>query len=204
MSDPATPMIYLLEVTSLRADVSAEQIQAQLDLQSLPIRVLGRLERHPALVLEASCGAIQLSQMMSTEIPLEVTELRRRFVADRLEMDLLRGLIAESRGSQRLAIGLAAAERAMQRRRLELLIIASNVTQEYHQMLRAIIESNRYEESLIISDLTRDELGRAAGVRRAGCVGLLRSGRCITSQYRQVNYRGRAVSSLPGSSSSAS
>lgn len=92
----------------------------------------------------------------------------------------------------------------MQRGRLELLVIASGVAEPYAKMLRAIIEHNGYQGAVIQSELTREELGHAAGVRRAGCVGLLRGRRHVVVWAGQVDHQGCAVSSLPGSSSSAS
>lgn len=71
-------------------------------------------------------------------------------------------------------------ERAMQRRTLELLVVAAGLGGNYERIIEAVVERNSYMGPVVASDLTREELGEAAGVRRAGCIGLLRGSRHVS------------------------
>lgn len=108
---------------------------------------------------------------------LEIVKLRRHFRLDYLTRLRLADLVLENRKAHQLAIGAAATERAMQRRRLELLVIATGLEDTYERIIEAVVARNGYTGPLVTSDLTREELGQSAGVRRAGCVGLLRGSR---------------------------
>jgi ribosomal protein L7Ae-like RNA K-turn-binding protein len=100
-----------------------------------------------------------------------------QFGPEHLTRERLIDLLAENHRAHRLAIGAAAVERAIQRRKLELLVVATGLEKAYARTIEAVVERNGHTGPLLTSDLTRDELGQAAGVRRAGCVGLLRGHR---------------------------
>jgi hypothetical protein len=59
-------------------------------------------------------------------------------------------------------------------------VVATELEGTYERMIEAVVARNGYTGPLVASDLTREELGQAAGVRRAGCVGLLRGSRYVS------------------------
>lgn len=182
MTDPpANAVLCILEIAALDMQRTSAQLRSQLETAGLPARVIGELNGCPGILVETddSTAAKLRDQLCGKNGPVEIVELRRHFHPPTLSSDRLAALIAECRRAQRLAIGAGAVERAIQRRRLELLVVASGVGEPYASMMHAIVESTGYQGSLVITGLNGEELGRAAGVRRAGCVGVLRGSRHV-------------------------
>lgn len=172
------PIVSLLEVASLQAHVSASDVRALVAELEVPVAIVGEMHAHPALLVEVDSALVeQFFRLLRPYSALEIVELRRHFRWDLLTRVRLTDLIVENRRACQLATGAATIERAMQRRRLELLVVATGLEDTYVRIIEAVIERHGYRGSLVASGLTRDELGQAAGVRRAGCVGLLRGRR---------------------------
>jgi ribosomal protein L7Ae-like RNA K-turn-binding protein len=172
------PAVVLLEVASLGSHTSAVEVRALVTSLQPPVSIVGELRTHPAILLEVDGALVeQLHRLLQPYSDLEIVELRRHFRREHLARERLIELLAEYHRAHRLAIGAAAVERAMQRRKLELLVLATGLDNPYARIIEALTERNGHTGPLLASDLTRDELGQAAGVRRAGCVGLLRGSR---------------------------
>lgn len=170
--------VSLLEVASLQLHVSASSVRALVAELEAPIGIVGEMHTHPAILIEVDSALVgQVRRLLEPYLTLEIVELRRHFRLDCLTRPRLADLVLENRRARRLATGAAAIERAMQRRRLELLVVAAGLEDAYEREIEAVVERNGYTGPLVASDLTREELGQAAGVRRAGCVGLLRGSR---------------------------
>lgn len=172
------PVVFLLEVASLGSHTSAVEVRTLVTSLQVPINIVGELRTHPAILVEVDSALVeQLHRLLQPYSDLEIVELRRHFRREHLTRERLIELLVENHRAHRLAIGAAAVERAMQRRKLELLVLATGLDKPYARIIEAVVERNGHTGPLLTSDLTRDELGQAAGVRRAGCVGLLRGSR---------------------------
>jgi ribosomal protein L7Ae-like RNA K-turn-binding protein len=143
------------------------------------LRVVGELVGHPSVIVETSEPDAERVCELVSDLAVEVVELRRHIAPERLPPHQLAELVAEFGAQRRLAVGAEAVERAIQRRRLELLVAAADLSVEYSTMLRAVLETNCYTGPMVMSELTREKLGKAAGSHRAGCVGLLRGERRV-------------------------
>ncbi len=172
------PAVSLLEVASLQPHVSASSVRALVAKLKLPVSVVGEMHTHPAILVEADSALVEhICRLLQPYPALEIVELWRHFRLDFLTQARLTDLLVQNRRAHQLATGAAAVERAMQRRKLELLVVATELGDNYEKIIEAVVERNGYMGPLVASDLTREELGQAAGVRRAGCVGLLRGSR---------------------------
>lgn len=168
------PAVSLLEVASVQSHVSASGVRALVAKLKTPVSIVGEMHTHPAILIEVDSALVeQVFRLLRPHSALEVVELRRHFRLDYLTGARLADLLVESRRAHQLATGAAAIERAMQRRRLELLVLAAGLEDTYERMIEAVVERHGYMGPLVASGLTREELGQAAGVRRAGCVGLM-------------------------------
>ena len=168
-------------MASLRPHVSASNVRALVTKLEEPISIVGEIHTHPAILIEVDSALVeQIRRLLQAYSALEIVELRRHFRLDYLTRLRLTDLVLENREAHQLATGAAAIERAMQRRRLELLVVATELEGTYERMIEAVVARNGYTGPLVASDLTREELGQAAGVRRAGCVGLLRGSRYVS------------------------
>lgn len=174
-------VLCILEIVSLDVQRTPDQLRTQLEAVELPIRIIGELNGYPSILVETddSTAAKLREQLAVDDGPIEVVELRRHFPPPTLARDRLVTLISECCRTRRLAIGAGAVERAVQRGRLELLVLANNVAEPYARMVQAVVEGTGYQGPLIVADLTREELGRAAGSHRAGCIGVLRGSRRV-------------------------
>ncbi|MGH3975744.1 MAG: hypothetical protein ACRDS9_20790 [Pseudonocardiaceae bacterium] len=177
----AGAVLCILEIVSLDMQRTPAQLRTQLESLELPVRVIGELNGYPGILVETedSTATKLREQFVVADAPIEIVELRRHFHPPTLSSDHLMALIAVCHRDRRLAVGAGAAERAVQRRRLELLVLANDLAESYARMIEAVIEGTGYQGTVIVADLTREELGRAAGVRRAGCVGVLRGSRHV-------------------------
>lgn len=172
------PVVSLLEVASLQSHDSASSVRALVTKLKAPVSIVGEMHTHPAILVEVdSALAGDVCRLLQAHSALEIVELRRHFRLDFLTRARLTDLLIENRRAHQLATGAAAIERAMQRRKIELLVVATGLSDTYEKIIEAVVERNGYIGPLVASDLTREELGQAAGVRRAGCVGLLRGSR---------------------------
>lgn len=182
MTDQLTGgVLCILEIVSLDMQRTPTQLRTQLEAVELPVRVIGELNGYPGILVETDdfTAAKLREQLAVDDGPIEVVELRRHFPPPKLARDRLMTLISECYRARRLAIGAGAVERAVQRRRLELLVLANDVAEPYARMVQAVVEGTGYQGPLIVADLTREELGRAAGSHRAGCIGVLRGSRRV-------------------------
>lgn len=175
------PVVSLLEVASLRSHDSAGSVRALVRELEAPVNIVGEMHTHPAVLVEVDSALVKdVYRLLQAHSALEIVELRRYFRLDYLTRAQLADLLIENRRAHQLATGAAAIERAIQRRKLELLIVATGLGDTYERIIEALVERNGYMGPLMASDLTREELGQAAGVRRAGCVGLLRGNRHVS------------------------
>lgn len=175
------PAVSLLEVASLQSHVSASSVRVLVAKLKAPVSIVGEMHTHPAILVEVDSALVeQVCRLLQSYPALEIVELRRHFRLDCLTRVPLTDLLVDNRRAHQLATGAAAVERAMQRRTLELLVVAAGLGDNYERIIEAVIERNGYVGPVVASDLTREELGEAAGVRRAGCIGLLRGSRHIS------------------------
>ncbi|MGQ0777096.1 MAG: hypothetical protein ACT4NY_22225 [Pseudonocardiales bacterium] len=151
--------------------------------------MIGELNGYPSIVVETDDSiSSRLRELLEIiDFPIEIVKLRHHFHPPMLSTDHLVEIINECNRDQRLAIGAGTVERAIQRRRLELLVLAKGVTESYTSMMQAVVRVTRYQGPLVVADLTSKELGCAAGVHRTGCVGILRSSSHIVLSSRQVH-----------------
>jgi ribosomal protein L7Ae-like RNA K-turn-binding protein len=172
---------YLLEVASLDMRRTSAELRSQLEVTGFPVRIVGELDDYPGIVVEVDAGTASELQnhLLLKDSRLEIVELRRHFRTSNLSTDSLVRLIAQASKAARLAVGASAVERAIQRRRLELLVVANDLAEPYAAMLRTVIETTGCGSPLIVASLSRTELGRPAGVHRTGCVGILRGSRRV-------------------------
>ncbi len=171
-------VVSLLEVASLQPHISASNVRALVAKLKAPVSLVGEMHTRPALLVEVDSTLVKhFFRLLQPYSALEIVELRRHFRLDHLTRVRLTDLLVENRRARQLATGAAAIERAMQRRRLELLVVATELEDIYERMIESIVERHSYRGPLVASDLIREELGQAAGVRHAGCVGLLRGNR---------------------------
>lgn len=175
------PTVSLLEVTSLQPHVSVSSVRALVARLKAPVSIVGEMHVYPAILIEVDSTLVEhVCRLLQSYPALEIVELRRHFRVDYLTRVPLIDLLVENRRAHQLATGAAAVERAMQRRTLELLVVATGLADTYQRVIEAVVERNSYMGPVVASDLTREELGEAAGVRRAGCVGLLRGSRHVS------------------------
>jgi ribosomal protein L7Ae-like RNA K-turn-binding protein len=174
-------MLCVLEIVSLDMRRTSAELRSQLETTGFPVRIVGELSDHPSLVVEVDEDtASELQRHLILKYRrIEVVELRRHFRSASLSTDCLLRMVTQAKDTQRLAVGAGAVERAIQRRRLELLIVANDLAEPYVAMLRTVIETAGCGSPLVVADLSRKELGQPAGVHQAGCVGILRGSRHV-------------------------
>jgi hypothetical protein len=120
------PVVSLLEVASLQPHVSAGDVRLLVTQLKAPVNIIGEMHGQPALLVEVDSALVeQFFRLLQPHSALEVVELRRHFRLDRLTRVRLTDLLVENRREHQLATGAAAIERAMQRGRLELLVVAT-------------------------------------------------------------------------------
>ena len=115
-----------------------------------------------------------LALLPSDEQSVAVAELRTRVNLVDPVADSLAGLISSARATQRLALGRAAMERAAQRRRLEIVVIAADIDPDYARSIERILISASPEIQVIAAPQTAREIGELSGAKRAGVIGLTR------------------------------
>lgn len=98
----------------------------------------------------------------------------------------------------RIIVGREAVERGLQRRKLATVVIASGTSDDFTSTIQTIVNKHPSHVDVMITALTREQLGNLVGCRRAGCVGIARNDTAITVNKQVSRYRGRVVSSLPG------
>lgn len=146
----AGPVLYILEVASLAPQHTSAQLRAQLETAGIPLRIVGELSGYPGVVIEADeLTAAKLHDLLPAEYgPFEIVELRQHFCSSDLSDGRLTTLVTECYRTRRLAVGSSAVERAIQRRRVELLVLADDIADPYAMTIRAIIKSTGYQGSV--------------------------------------------------------
>jgi len=199
-------VIRLIEVTPLDPVFPVDTLRQQLQTLADEDLVLLASPGFAPWVIVQTCDidAGQLAAMLPGATPYAFTELRCRLrLADPAPTALCR-LLADAHARERgLVVGRAAVERAAQRRRLDLVVLAADLDEEYATALERILVANCPEVQVITTDMDRKKLGTLIGTKRAGCVGITR-GHTVLKLVQASRYRGRVVSSLPGLSSSVS
>ena len=204
---PGSAVDRLLEVASLEPGTDAALLARLIaDLGGQHTAILPPESTAPWLLVRTrGVTADQLAQALAPELPCAVTELHCRLEPGHDDRALA-GLLLHCAATGRVIAGLAAVERAAQRRQLDILATASNIDKRYTTTLEKILTTYRPAPQVIATPYTTTELGALAYVRRAGCLGILRghTSFALTGPHDQASRsRGRVVSSLPGSSSSA-
>jgi len=198
-------VIRLIEVTPLDPTFPVDTLRQQLQTLADEDLVLLASPGFAPWVIVQTCDidAGQLAAMLPEVTPYAFTELRCRLrLADPAPTALCR-LLADAHARAGLVVGRAAVERAAQRRRLDLVVLAADLDKEYATALEKILVANCPEVQVITTDMDRKKLGALIGTKRAGCVGITR-GHTVMKLVQASRYRGRVVSSLPGLSSSVS
>lgn len=198
-------VIRLIEVTPLDPTFPVEALREQLQaLAGERLELLTALGFAPWVIVQTrDIDAGQLAAMLPESMSYAVTELRCRLrLADPAPF-ALRRLLAEAHARAGLVAGRAAVERAAQRRRLDLVVLACDLDEEYALAIEKILVTNCPEVQVVTTDLSRRNLGALVGSKRAGCVGIAR-GHTVLKLVQASRSRGRVVSSLPGLSSSVS
>lgn len=198
-------VLRLIEVTSLTPGASQNRLRGILAAIPDPRLAVLPPDGGPWLLVsttDLSPGEL-LALLPGDEQRVAATELRTRVDLADPATDSLRSLISYARTSRRLALGRAAVERAAQRRRLEIVVIAADIDPGYARSIESVLASASPGVQVISAPQTARELGTLTGAKRAGVVGLTRGSAAIrlTGQARQ--YHDRDVSSEPGFTSSA-
>ncbi|MBX6752321.1 MAG: hypothetical protein IRY85_22115 [Micromonosporaceae bacterium] len=169
-------MAHLVEIRSCDPTADIEQIVDDLREQKLG-RPVGTLSGFPAGLFEVQHGDLDelLRAVDRYGCQVQVVELGHYYEAKRLTPAGLLALLASCAAVGALAVGAAEVERAAQRRRLDLLIVCTDADADYRARIDAIVASTRYAGPRIVTRLSPLELGRAAGVKRASCIGLVRT-----------------------------
>lgn len=164
----------LLEITPISAEPNTNAIQDRLVvIDDHRINIVPTPASSPWILVQTTdVDAHEFHDIIG--MPASITELRRHVQVEHADLHGLADLIAALDASG-VAIGRAAAERAIQRRRLDILVIAADLDPAYTQSIEKVIVESQPHIQVILSDLTAAELGKATGCRRAGCVGLLRN-----------------------------
>jgi ribosomal protein L7Ae-like RNA K-turn-binding protein len=201
------PVIRLLEVTALERGHDMGLLGDLIaTLGGQGFTVLPAEGTAPWLLVRTrGMGAEQLATALASTLPCAVTELRCRLDLDHGDAALPE-LLRQAAADGRVVAGLAAVERAAQRRKLDILAAAADIDAGYTNTLEKILAAHGSGLQVVVTAFTTAELGAMARVKRAGCLGVLRghSSFALTASSDQASrYRGRVVSSLPGSSSSA-
>ncbi|GAB3435210.1 hypothetical protein [Flindersiella endophytica] len=167
-------VIRLFEITLISADPGTNALQDMLVANGdHRVTIVPTPGLSPwILVQTADVDAHELHDMIG--MPVSITELRKHVQVEHADLHGLAHLIATVDASG-VAIGRAATERAIQRRRLDILVLAADLDPAYTTSIEKVIAEAQQHIQVIISDLTTAELGQATGCRRAGCVGLLRN-----------------------------
>lgn len=167
-------VIRLLEITPISAGSDTNAIQERLVAGGgHSVKVVPMPGPSPwILVQTADVDAHELHDLIG--MSASITELRRHVQIKHAGLHGLADLIATV-GASGVAIGRAATERAIQRRLLDILVIAADLDPAYTRSIEEVIAQPQQHIQVILSDLTAAELGQAMGCRRAGCVGLLRN-----------------------------
>lgn len=156
------------------------------------------------LVGTRDLGIEEIAARLVDAPPCVVTELRCRLVLDDShENDALRELLTGARRERRLVVGRAAVERALQRRQLDVVVLADDFDDAYGAILPRILDQHAAGIQIIASGLTATELAIFTDARRAGCVGVQSGFSVLILAGQTRRSRGRVVSSVPGSPSSA-
>lgn len=198
-------VLRLIEVTSLTPGTTQNRLRGL--LAAIPDPRLAVLPPDGGPWLLVSTTDLDPGELLALlpgdEQRVAATELRIRVDLADPAADSLRSLISYARTTRRLALGRAAVERASQRRRLEIVVIAADVDPGYARSIESVLASASPEVQVISAPQTARELGTLTGAKRAGVVGLTRGSKAIqlTGQARQ--YHDRDVSSEPGFTSSA-
>lgn len=167
-------VIRLLEITPINAEPDTNAIQERLVAAGdHSVNIVPTPGPSPWILVQTTdVDAHELHDLIG--IPASITELRRHVQTKHAGLHGLSDIVAAV-GANGVAIGRAATERAIQRRRLDILVIAADLDPAYTQSIEKVIAETEQHIQVIISDLTAAELGQATGCRRAGCVGLLRN-----------------------------
>lgn len=199
-------VLRLIEVTPLTAGTSQDRLRGILAAIHDPRLAVLPPDGGPWLLVSTTDlepGEL-LALLPGDEQRVAATELRARVDLADPAADSLRGLISSARTSQRLALGRAAVERAAQRRRLEIVVIAADIDPDYARSIESILASASPGIIQVISaPQTARELGTLTGAKRAGVVGLTRGSAAIRLIGQARRYHDRDVSSEPGFTSSA-
>ncbi|MGH8904001.1 MAG: hypothetical protein ACRDYA_20570 [Egibacteraceae bacterium] len=198
-------VIRLIEVTPLDPTFEVEVVREQLQtVADERVELLGAPGFAPWVIVQTcDVDAGQLAAMLPEATSYAVTELRCRLRLADPASHALRRLLVDARARAGLVVGRAAVERAAQRRRLDLVVLACDLDEGYAAAVEKVLAANSPEVQVLTADLGVRDLGGLAGAKRAGCVGLAR-GRTLLTLAQASRCRGRVVSSLPGLSSSAS
>jgi ribosomal protein L7Ae-like RNA K-turn-binding protein len=87
----------------------------------------------------------------------------------------LSSLLLSMKEQSRIVAGESSVERMLQRRKLSLLIIASDIDRDYQDVLSRIIDNSVRDVPVVLSTLTREELGKHVGIHRASIIGILQA-----------------------------
>lgn len=198
-------VIRLIEISSLDPDADLNDLRVTLgELQDPRIRLLPPAHGIPWVITHTQdLPAEALLEMIPPAGGLSATELRSRLELSARTGTSLRGLIEDAQHQGTLIIGRASVERAAQRRRLDIVILADGVDPEYADSLQRIVLGTAPGLQVITANLTAAELGSLTRRKRAGVLGLARGHTALRLSDQTRQSRGRIVSSVPGSSSSA-
>ena len=198
-------VIRLIEISSPDPDTGPGDLHAMIgEVQDPRIRLIQQARDIPWIIVHTrDLTAESLLEMVPPRCGLVVTELRCRLELATPAGASLRALIENGQHRGTLIIGRAAVERAAQRRRLDIAIIAAGIDAEYAGSLQKVILGTAPGLQIITAALTALELGNLTGRKRAGILGIVRGHTALRLPGQTRQSRGRIVSSVPGSSSSA-
>jgi hypothetical protein len=202
---PPCHVIRLIEISPLNPGTDLQDLRMLLgELQHPRIRLVPAAHGIPwVLVHTQDLAAETLLEMIPLARGIAATELRSRLELTAPTGSSLCALIEDAQQQGTLVIGRAAVERAAQRRRLDIVILADGIDPEYADSLQKIILGTAPGLQVVTANLTTTELGTLTRRKRAGVLGLARGYTALRLPGQTRQSRGRIVSSVPGSSSSA-
>lgn len=175
-ADDLCHVIRLIEISPVDHQTDPQALRAHLGTLDGPqVHILPQAAEAPWIIAHTrDLDAEALLALLPTDQRFVVTQLRCRIDPAALSGQPLRSLIETARRQHALVLGRAAVERAAQRRRLDLVVIAGDFDPGYVDSLERIILGCAAGVQVIVAAVTARELGTLTGTKRTGVVGFTR------------------------------
>jgi ribosomal protein L7Ae-like RNA K-turn-binding protein len=175
-ADDFCHMIRLIEISPVDQLADPQALRAHLSTLDDPrVKILPQAAEAPWVIAHTrDLDAEALLALLPANQGFAVTQLRCRIDLGAPSGQSLRSLIENARHQHALVLGRAAVERAAQRRRLDLVVIAGDVDPGYADSLERILLGCAPSVQVIVAAVTARELGTLTGTKRTGVAGFTR------------------------------